>query len=277
MPPTRARTIVTTAVLVAVSILFVLPLVWMISTSLREIGRPLPRRIEWIPDPLAWSNYRTVFDTVDFARYAVNSAIVCLAAVPLTILTASAAGFAISQLSHDWRRRFTGLSFVVMMVPLTAVWLPRFIIYKEAGLIDHLVALVLPAFFGTSPTFVLLYLWAFLRVPAETFDAAKLDGAGTWRVWLGIAMPLTGTTTAAVGMLAFVEFWSDFYEPLIYLQSTSNMTLPLALSALQQLDRTNWPLLMAGAVMVTAPVIAVFIAAQRALLQQQRGGGWLGR
>jgi multiple sugar transport system permease protein len=78
-------------------------------------------------------------------------------------------------------------------------------------------------------------------------------------------------------MLTFVHYWSDFYDPLIYLQTTSKMTLPLGLSALLQLDRTNWPLLMAGSVMVTAPVILLFLAAQRALLQQQRETGWLGR
>jgi len=264
-------------ILPPVAVLFLLPLVWMVTTSLREIGQPLARRMEWVPEPVAWSNYPAVFDLLSLWRYAANSTFVVVVAVPLTILVASWAGFAMAQVSRTWRTRLTLFSFAVLMVPLTAIWLPRFILFSQIGLNDTAWALIAPAAMGTSPFYVLLFLWTFLRVPAEIFEAARLDGASALRAWAGIAMPLARPTIMAVGMLAFVVYWSNFIDPLIYIQSTDKQTLPFALSALYQLDRSNWPLLMAGATLVTAPVVLVFLLAQRAFLGQFRDQGWLGR
>jgi multiple sugar transport system permease protein len=182
-----------------------------------------------------------------------------------------------SQLPQGWRLRLTALSFVVQMVPLTAVWLTRFVLFKEAGLIDTPWALIAPAAMGTSPFYALLFLWTFLRVPSDIYEAARLDGAGAFRIWAGIAMPLARPTSVAVAALAFTVYWSSFIDPLIYIRSTEKQTLPFALQMLFQLDRTNWPLLMAGAVMVTAPVVVLFLVFQRAFLQEFRGQGWIGR
>jgi multiple sugar transport system permease protein len=260
-----------------VAAIFLLPLVLLVSTSLRETGRPLSREIEWIPRPAAWENYPAVFDLLDVWRLAGNSALVVALAVPLTVVVASWAGFAMSQLPQGWRLRLTVLSFAAMMVPLTAVWLPRFLLFKEAGLIDSRLALVVPALGGTSPFFVLLFLWTFLRLPPDLTEAARLDGAGPLRVWAGVAMPLARPTIVAVGTLAFVAYWGNFVDPLLYLRSTDKMTLPYGLQLLYQLDRSNWPLLMAGAALVVAPVLLVFLLSQRAFLQQFRETGWVGR
>lgn len=257
--------------------LFLLPLVWTLSMSIRPVGEPLPRRLEWIPEPSTHGNYREVFNVVEFARFAGNSLFVTVIAVPITVIVASMAGFAMAQISRQWRLRLTAVAFVALMIPLTAVWLPRFIMMKELGLIDSRWSLILPAFFGTSPFYVLLFLWTFTRVPVDIFEAARLDGAGAFRTWAGIALPLSRPTVMAVAVLAFVRYWSSFVEPLLYIQSVSKMTLPLGLQALLQLDRTNWPLLMAAAVMVTAPVIVVFLFAQRTFLDDRLGPGRLGR
>jgi len=178
---------------------------------------------------------------------------------------------------REWRLRLTLLSFGVQMVPLTAVWLTRFVLFKQLGLIDTPWALIAPAAMGTSPFYVLLFLWTFLRVPRDVFESARLDGANPLRVWAGIAMPLARPTIIAVSVLAFVLYWSSFVDPLVYIRSTDRQTLPFALQMLFQLDRSNWPLLMAGAVLVTAPVVLVFLLAQRYFLQEFRGQGFLGR
>ena len=263
----------------AIAVTLVLPLEWMVTLSVREIGRPLPRELEGIPHPaqVHWGNYGEVFELIDFARFAANSGIVVLVATPITLATASMAGFALAPVSQRWRLRLTGLSLAALMIPVTAVWLPRFLLFKDAGLIDTRLALVIPAFAGTSPAFVLLFLWAFLRVPREVYEAARLDGAGAIRVWLGMALPLARPTVVAVGVLAAVSYYSAFIEPLLYNNSTDKMTLPLALNSLLQLDRSNWPLLMAGTARVSVPVMVLFGLAQRVFLQQYRGSGWLGR
>ena len=258
-------------------VLFLLPFWLLAATSLRPLGRPLARELEWLPRPLAWGNYPAVFGLLDLWRFAANSAFVVAVAVPVTIVVASWAGFALAQLPQAWRLRLTLLSFAALMVPVTAVWLTRFLLFKEAGLLDSRWALVVPAFGGTSPFYVLLFLWTFLRVPGEVFEAARLDGAGALRVWAGVAMPLARPTTVAVAMLAFVTYWGNFVDPLVYIRSTERQTLPFALQMLYQLDKSNWPLLMAGAVMATLPVVVVFLVGQRWFLQEFRGQGWLGR
>lgn len=272
-----ARATLRPLAIVAVAALFLVPLWLLVAASLRPLGRPLSRGVEWLPRPAAWGNYPAVFELIDLWRHAANSAFVVALAVPLTVVVASWAGFALAQLPQAWRLRLTLLSFAAMGVPLTAVWLSRFLMFKEAGLLDNRLALVVPALGGTSPFYVLLFLWTFLRVPAELYEAARLDGAGALGVWARIAMPLARPTIVAVAILAFLHYWSSFVEPLLYIQSLDKQTLPYALQALHQLDPTNWPLLMAGAALVTAPVVLVFLLGQRYFLQPFRGQGWFGR
>ncbi|HLL49629.1 MAG TPA: carbohydrate ABC transporter permease, partial [Thermomicrobiales bacterium] len=175
-----------------------------------------------------------------------------------------------------WRLRLTAFSVLCLMVPLTAIWLPRFILFKEAGLINQRIALVVPALMGTSPLYVLLFTWMFLRVPREVYEAARLDGAGPYRVWAQIALPLGRPMIVAVAVLAFVHYWNSFVEPLLLIRTTDKMTVSLGLRVLYSLDRTSWPLLMTGAVLVMAPVVIVFFLAQRAFMQDTHGRGVLG-
>ncbi len=254
-----------------VALLFLLPLLWALSASLHEPGVIVRRAIQWIPSPPAWSNYREVFRVVDLLRYAANSLFVIVLAVPITIVVASWAGFAISQLPQRWRWRLLALSVLCLMVPLTAIWLPRFILFKEAGLIDRRIALVVPALMGTSPFNVLLFAWTFLRVPPEIYEAARLDGATPWRIWKEIALPLARPATVAVGVLSAVHYWNSVIEPLLMIRTDANNTAALGLRVLYSLDRTNWPLIMTGAIVVLAPVVLVFVLAQRAFLQDPRG------
>ena len=260
----------------AVALLFLLPLLWAASVSLRPTGVPLPRAIEWIPAPNTWENYRTVFQLIELHRFVLNSLFVAALAVPLTVVVASWAGFVISQISQRWRLRLTALSVLCLMMPLTAIWLPRFILFKEAGLINQRIALVVPALMGTSPLYVLLFTWMFLRVPREVYEAARLDGAGPYRIWAQIALPLGRPMIVAVAVLAFVHYWNSFVEPLLLIRTTDKMTVSLGLRVLYSLDRTSWPLLMTGAVLVMAPVVIVFFLAQRAFMQDAHGRSVLG-
>jgi multiple sugar transport system permease protein len=254
-----------------IAALFLLPLLWALSASLHEPGVIGRRSIQWLPSPAAWRNYREVFRVVDMLRYAANSLFVISLAVPITIVVASWAGFAISQLSPPWRWRMAALSVLCLMVPLTAIWLPRFILFKEAGLIDRRIALVVPALMGTSPFYVLLFAWIYLRVPREIYEAARLDGATPWRVWREIALPLGQPAIVAVAVLSAVHYWNSFVEPLLLIRTDANNTVSLGLRVLYSLDRTNWPLIMTGAIVVLAPVLLVFVLAQQAFLQDARG------
>jgi len=259
------------------AVAFLVPLFWLVSTSLQPTGQPLSRRLDPWPAAPAWGNYAAVFGIVEFGRFALNSLLVVLVAVPLTVLVASWAGFAMARLPDRPRRLLVAVSFVVLMTPITAVWLPRFLLFEGVGLLDSRLALVVPAFAGTSPLYALLFLWSCRRIPSDLFEAASLDGAGPFRLWGSVAMPLSRPATVAVATLAFVNYWGNFIDPLLYIQSTEKQTVPYGVQLLFQLESTNWPILMAAAAIATAPVVVAFLAAQRWFLQPFRSGGWLGR
>ncbi len=267
MKPRNLRAIARHGLLIVIAVLFVLPLVWMIAASLRQPGLPPPRTIELIPNPIVPGNYPRVFELLPWGRYFVNSLIVVSAAVPITIVVASWAGFAMSQLSDRSRRILLTLSLGLLLIPFSALWLTRFVLFSAIGLINSQAALIAPALAGTSPLFVLLFYWTFRRVPLELFESARLEGAHALSIWWRIALPIALPTAAAVGMLAFVFYWSDFLSPLLYLKSQSLYTLPVGLQQLQQLDRTNWPLLMSGAVLMTLPPVLLFLIVQRYFLR----------
>jgi multiple sugar transport system permease protein len=247
----------------AAAVLFVMPLAWMLSASLRQPSLPPPRTIEWLPDPVAWSNYARIFELVPLGTFIGNSLVVVALAVPLTLVTASWAGLAMALLPEPIRRRLVVLAILLMMVPVAALWLTRYIIFSHLGLIDSVWALVAPALMGSSPLFVLIYYWTFRRVPGQLFEAARIDGADIMVIWAKIAMPIARPTTITVAVLSFMFYWSDFVGPLLYLKSESRYTLAVGLQSLQQMDKHNWPLLMAAATTMTAPVVGLFVTVQR--------------
>jgi multiple sugar transport system permease protein len=266
------RPILRHAVLITIAVLFILPIVWLIAASLRQAGQPPPRSIELIPNPIAPGNYARVFELLPFGRYFLNSLFVVFAAVPLTIVVASWAGLAMAQLPDRSRRLLLALSLGLLLIPFSTLWLTRFILFSAVGLTNSHLALIAPAFSGTSPLFVLLFYWTFRRIPRELFEMARLEGAHALSIWRRVALPIALPTAAAVAMLAFIFYWSDFMSPLLYLRSQSLYTLPVGLQQLQQLDRTNWPLLMSGAVMLTLPPVLLFLIVQRYFL---RDAQWL--
>jgi multiple sugar transport system permease protein len=256
---------------------FLLPLVFMVTGSLRKAGLPPPRTAELVPSEPTLESYRRAFELVDLARYTFNSVLVVAIAVPLTLLFASWAGFAMARLPRRAGAWLVAASLVSLMVPITALLVPRFAIFSWLGLTDTYVPLIAPALIGMSPFYVLLFYWGFRRIPAELFEACRLEGLSPFTVWRRIALPLARPVTVAVAVLAAVFTWSNFLDPLIYLFDENNFTLPLGLRSLAQVDRQDFPLLLAGAVTATVPVIAAFLYVQRFFLNERLTRGWLGR
>ena len=273
----RGATWVRTVAAALFAFVFLLPLWFMVTGSFREPGTAPPRTPELLPRPLSGESYDRAFELVDLGRYAFNSLAVALLTVPLAVLVASWAGFALVLVAPRVRGAFVALSFAALMVPVTALLVPRFALFRWLGLTDTWAPLVAPALIGLSPFYVLLFYWSFRRLPTELFEAARLEGVSPWRMWRRFAMPLVRPVTAAIVLLAFIASWGNFLDPLIYLFDARLYTLPLGLRSLEVLDRTNYPILLAGAVVATAPVVAAFLVAQRWFLHEDRGAGWLGR
>lgn len=242
---------------------FLLPLAFMVTGSLRTPGLPPPDGFEWVPSPLRLSNFQTVFLFVPLWTFMRNSLIVVAIAVPVTVLIASLAGFVIATASPRARRNLIVLSLIALMIPATALWVPRFALFRWTGLIDTLVPLMMPALMATTPFYVLLFALAYARLPRPLFEAARLEGLSPGQIWWKVAWPLGKPVAFAVAVLAFAFHWANFIDPLLYLSSEQSYTVSLGLRSLAALEPTNHPILLAASVIAAAPPVIAFLVAQR--------------
>lgn len=241
-------------------LLFLFPSLWMIlgslwpdytlSTDLFRFDRDLR---------LTLANYVTASTLVPLGRFSLNSLVVVLVAVPLSLFVASSAAFAMARHRLFGSDLLVTLSLMALIAPPTALWLARFPLFRAAGLLDSLWALIAPALLGGSPFFVLLFYWSFRRISAELWEAAELDGADPWRLWWFVALPAIRPIFLVAAVLIFALFWGNFTDPLLYLRSRDLLTLPIGVQLLAQLDSTRLPLLLSGATIVTAPILILFL------------------
>ncbi len=248
---------------------FLCPVLWLLIASLWPDYQPLS--VVWQASESfrpTLGNYVTASTLVPMGRFAFNSLRVVVIAVPLTLLVASLAGFALTQLPERVQKLMIWLSLAALLAPPTALWLARFPLFKALGWVDTPWPLIAPALIGGTPFSVLLFYWTFRRLAPALFEAARLEGASPWQLWWHIALPLSANTAAGVAILSFVLFWGNFTDPLLYLRSEDQMTLPVGLRFLAQLDPIRWPVLMAGAVMLTLPVVVIFLVGQRYFWQE---------
>lgn len=250
----------------AVTVVFLAPLAFMISGSLRRVGAVPPDGFEAVPADVGLDAYSRLADEISLGTAIRNSALVVAVAVPVTVVVASWAGFALSQLAPRPRRTLLALTLALLMVPLPMLWVARFVGYLKLGILDTLLPLMGPAFAATTPFTVLLAYRAFRRVPPELFEAARAEGAGALRTWWQIGLPLVGATTTAIGAIAFTVHWGNYLDALLYVRREARETLPLAVGKLVNLDPTELPIMLAGAVVLSLPPVLALLIAQRRLL-----------
>lgn len=253
------------------AVLFLLPLLFMVTTSLTPPGEPLPATLRLLPAQPTFANYRRIFELLPLGQYTLNSLVVVALAVPITLVVSSWAGLGMARLSRPAQRNWLVISLAVLMVPGIALWSTRFLLYRQLGWYDSVWALIAPAWMGTSPFFVLMFYRACRRIPAAFYDAAQIDGAGVLRTWWSLILPMTRATAVGVALLAFVFYWGDFISPLLYLRTGSRYTLPIALQTLQQLSRSDWALMLAAAVWTMAVPVLLFLLLQPIFNRKQEG------
>lgn len=261
----------------AAGALFAAPLLLMVTGALRRPGQPPPTHFEWRPAEPSLQALQDAWRLVPLGSALLNSVWITAIAVPLTLLVASLAGFAITQMPR--RQQVGWLTFLLLTasIPLTAVLIPRFILFQQLGLIGTWLPLIAPALTGGSPLFVLLYYAAMTRIPPELVETARLEGMSLGKIWWRVALPLVKPTSFAVAMLAGILFWGNFMEALLYLKEEQDLTAPLMLHSLDLLGATQWPVLLAGAAVVTLPVVVLFVLLQGFLTADERRGTWFGR
>lgn len=248
----------------ALCVLFLAPLVVMVLGSLQRPLQPPPDGLDLWPDPVTWSNYSVVGQFMPLGRLLLNSLLLVVVAVPVTVVVTSMAGLAIVTARGRMRAFLIGLSVLMMLIPASALWVPRVVVLRSLGLTDTPLSVALLALAGTTPFYVLLFALAYTRIPSTVLEAAELEGMSPYAVWRRVALPLARPAVVAVATLAFVYHWSTFMDPLTLVASPRHWPVSLGLRNLAEMEAALYPIYLAGAVIVTAPAVLVFLVGQRA-------------
>jgi multiple sugar transport system permease protein len=259
--------------LVLCALLTMLPFVWVLSGSLRSLGEIRSDPGAWLPHHVTLDNFVRLFQTEGFGRFLVNSIVVAAIVVSGNIVAASAAGYALAKLDFAGKRIAFGAVMAAMMVPFTTVFVTQFVITVDLGLADTLTGIALPG--AALPLSVFIMRQYALSVPDELLEAARIDGAGEFRIFFRIFLPLAGPAVATITIMSFLYSWNNFIWPLVVAQSTSSYTLPVGLAATSQAAAhvTDYGLMLAGAIVVMLPVLVLFLFLQRYFVQGISGTG----
>ncbi|MCC6320334.1 MAG: carbohydrate ABC transporter permease [Phycisphaerales bacterium] len=277
--------------LACVAVAFIAPLVWMVSTSIKPESQAASGAIRLLPDPAsgapsqAAANYSSVWNdrTVKFPLYLRNTLVVALLSVAGMTLSSAIVAFGLSRVRWRGRGVVFALVLTTMMVPFPVIMAPLYLVFKNiddgmraAGVLERapwmqmlgtLKPLWLPAWFGGAFNIFLLRQF-FMTIPRELDEAATIDGCSSWRTFWRVILPLSRPALAVVALFHFIYVWNDFVGPLIFLTNRDQFTLALGLQLYQsQAGNTPWNLLMAASTMVVAPLILLFLLAQRTFVQ----------
>jgi len=257
------RHLATHLLLIVGALIMVIPFVWMVSTSFKELSQVFVYPPEWIPAPFVWTNYPEAFRAVPFARWFVNSAVIAVMVTLGQLLTCSLAGYTFARLRFPGRTPLFLIYLGTMMIPPHVTIIPVFVMMNNLALIDTFYPLILPALVSAWGTF--LFRQYFLTMPSELEDAAKIDGCSFFRIYRQIFMPLSKPVIATLGIFTFMGSWNDFLGPLIFLQSKDNKTLTVGLLQFRAEFQglSNWPVMMAGVVISVLPILIAFIIGQK--------------
>lgn len=243
----------------------IFPFVWMVSTSFKFEIDVLEFPIRVIPNPVNLNNYVRVWMESNFPRYYLNTIFVAVVSIAGDLIMTTTAGFAFAKLRFRGKNVVFALYLATMMVPIHVTILPRFILFNQLGIVNTHTALILPYMFNVFGVFLMRNF--FESVPDELIEAAKIDGAGYFRTFTSIALPLMTGPIATLTLLQFTHVWNDYLSPLIFLHTDDMLTLTVGLQRFQESQSTNYALIMAGAVTALLPIIVVFILAQKFFIQ----------
>ncbi len=253
------------ALLLGVGILFALPFVWSLSTSLKPLADLFAVTPNLIPSEVRWENYGDVFGTVPFARFYLNTILVTAARVVGQVFLASLAAFAFARLRFPGREALFFLLLSALMIPEQVIIIPRYILLREFGWLDSYQGLIVPLLFSAFGTFLLRQF--FLSIPNDYQEAATLEGANPFQIYWQIFLPLARPALAAFAFLVLQWSWNEFLWALIVTNTTEKQVLSVGIALFQGEHSTNTAVMMAAANMATIPILVLFVFFQRQLIE----------
>jgi ABC-type glycerol-3-phosphate transport system permease component len=246
-----------------ISIVFLFPLIWMATTSLKSMEQAYRFPPQWIPDPVVWTNYVRIFTELPFFTFTLNSIVITVLNTVGTVLSSALVAFGFARLRAKGRDFLFVVLISTIMLPYQVILVPTFILFKYLGWINTILPLVVPAFFGGGAFNIFLLRQFFMTIPFEYDEAAIMDGANWFTIFWKIMLPLSKPVLTTVAVLNIVWVWTDFFGPLIYLNDLEKMTLAVGLAFLRGQRTAQLTLLMAGAMFSTLPMLIIFFLAQR--------------
>lgn len=252
--------------LIIASIFFLVPYIWMVSTSLKPITQIFTFPPEWIPRPFVWSNYVQATEYIPFFTYLKNTGFITILSTLGVIISCPLVAYSFAKMNWKGRNVMFVVTIAVMMIPGQVTMIPLFLLFNKLGWVGSPLPLIVPSFFGV-PFYIFLMRQFFMGLPDTLRDAAKIDGAGELRIFLQIMLPLAKPAILAIGLFQFMGSWTDFLGPLIYLTDELQYTLSLGLQQFQNQRGTEWGLMMAVSTMMTLPIIIMFFFMQRTFIQ----------
>ncbi|GIO12940.1 sugar ABC transporter permease [Cohnella xylanilytica] len=258
------------AALLIVTVIMLSPLWFMVATALKTTKEMLRFPPTVIPEQFAWGNFKELFvnSEIKFGRQYMNSVIVAVFSVFGTVLSSSLVAFGFSRYRAKGSQVLFMLVLSTMMLPYPAIMIPQFLLFTKLGLHDSLLPLILPNFVGSAYMIFLLRQF-FSTLPAELYDAGRIDGSGEFRLYWSLTLPLAGPVLATVAIFTFIWSWNDLLAPVLYLDSQENFTLPIGMAAMMssKFRLAPWNLLMAASILASIPIILMFVVAQRRFVE----------
>jgi multiple sugar transport system permease protein len=254
------------ALLVAFSSMFIVPFLWLLSTSLKPESQIFVWPPVWIPEPITFDHYVNGLRFLPFGRFTLNSLVIAVAAVVGTLISCSLAAYGLARIRWPGRNVLFAVILATLLIPFQVRLIPLFIIFKNLGWIDTFLPLIVPTWFG-NPFFIFLLRQFFLTIPQELSEAAKIDGATELDIFWRVILPLARPALATVALFEFLARWDDFLGPLIFISSQENYTVSLGLAMFRGQQGSYWGMLMAVSTVMALPIIVLFFFTQRTFIQ----------
>ena len=247
--------------LIAFAVLILMPFAYMVSTAFKTRGEVFTQPVQWIPKTINLDNFREALAAYPITRYFWNSVIVGVSVTLLNLVTCSLAGYGFAKFPFMGRNVLFGIVLATMMIPLSSMIIPLFLVVKWLGWVDTYWGLIVPA--GTSAFGIFLMRQHMASIPDDLLDAARLDGAGEPRIFASIVLPLSRTALSSLAIFIFMWNWDSVLWPLLVATGDRYRTLPLGVALFESSYGTNYPQLMAVALLAMLPVLIVFLVLQR--------------
>ena len=265
-PRRRLISAVVFGVLLVGSVMYLVPFFWMLSTSLKTPDQVYEYPVKWVPNPVDWLNYVDMFIEAPFVTYTVNTIIITVIGVFGSVLSSALAAYGFARFRFPLREPLFIVMLATMMIPIWVTIVPSYIIMSRIGWIDTYLPILVPAFFA-APFNTFLLRQFFLSIPPELDEAARIDGAGSIRIFVQVILPLAKPALLIVGLYSFLLYWNDYIGPLIFLQTQDLFPLSLGISNFVGAQSQNFPLMMAASMFSMLPCIVLFFVAQKWFIQ----------